>query len=58
MSDTTQVDDDGFDPVALSFNLGHNTLHLVAIEGVGDIATNVDSGHDCSLGRILSLRTC
>ena len=29
-----QVDDDGFDTVALALNLGPERLHLVAIEGI------------------------
>lgn len=47
MSDAAQVHDDGLDSVTLSLNLGLDALHLVAVEGVGDITTNVDSSHDC-----------
>lgn len=36
-SDTAQVDDDRFDAVALALDLGLQALHLVAVEGVGDI---------------------
>lgn len=37
-----QVDNNGLDTVSLSFNLGLEALHLVAIEGVADIAANVN----------------
>jgi hypothetical protein len=42
-----QVDNDGLDAVALALNLGLEALHLVAVEGVGDIAANVDGSHGC-----------
>lgn len=45
--DGGQVDDNGLDSVALALNLRLNLLHLVAVEGVGDIAANVNGGHDC-----------
>jgi hypothetical protein len=44
---TGQVDDDGLDAVALAFDLGLEALHLVAVEGVGDIAANVNGSHGC-----------
>lgn len=44
-----EVDDDGLDAVTFAFNLGLELLHLVTVEGVGDIATNVDGSHDCGL---------
>ncbi len=47
MSDATQVHNDRFDTVALSFNLGLNAFHFIPVEGVGDIATDVDGGHGC-----------
>lgn len=37
-----QVDNNSLDTVSFSFNLGLETLHLVAIEGVTDVAANVD----------------
>lgn len=37
VGDTAKVDNDGLDTVAFSFNLGLQPLHLVAVEGVGDI---------------------
>jgi hypothetical protein len=40
-----KVDDNGLDTVSLAFNLGLQTLHLVAIEGVADIAADVDESH-------------
>ena len=45
-----QVDDDGLDAVALAFDLGLEALHLVAVEGVGDIAANVNGSHGCGGG--------
>jgi hypothetical protein len=45
LSHAAQVNDNGLDAVALAFNLGLNALHLVAVEGVRDIAANVDGGH-------------
>lgn len=40
-----QVGNNGFDTVALALNLRLKALHLVAVEGVGDIARNVDGRH-------------
>lgn len=37
MSNIAQIDDDGLDTIALAFNLGLETLHLVTVEAVGDI---------------------
>lgn len=45
LSHAAQVDNDGLDAVALAFDLGLDALHLVAVEGVGDIAANVDGSH-------------
>jgi hypothetical protein len=45
LSDAAQVDDDGLDTVAFALDLGLQALHLVAVEGVGDIATDVDGSH-------------
>lgn len=39
LSNTAQIDDDSFDTVAFAFDLGLKALHLVAIEGVGNILT-------------------
>lgn len=48
LSDASQVDNDGLDTIALAFDLCLETLHLVAIEDIADIATNVDEGsHFC-----------
>lgn len=47
MSYTAQVHDDRLDTITLPFNLRLKTLHLVAVEGIGDIATNVYGSHDC-----------
>lgn len=47
MSYTTQIHDDRLDAITLPFNFGLKTLHLVAVERVGDIATNIDGSHDC-----------
>lgn len=46
VGDVAQVDYDSLDAVSLAFDLGLQTLHLVAVEWVGDIATNIDVGHD------------
>lgn len=35
------VDNDGFDAVALALHLGHDLGHLVAVEGVHDVAVHV-----------------
>jgi hypothetical protein len=40
-----QVDNNGFDTVSFAFNLCLETLHLVAIEGVADVAANIDESH-------------
>lgn len=50
-----QVDDDGLDAVALALDLGLQALHLVAVEGVGDIAADVDGGHGCGGGGLFSV---
>ena len=36
-SNTTEVNDDGFDAIAFTLDLGLELLHFVPIEGVGDI---------------------
>ena len=42
------VDDDSFDAVSLSFDLGANAGHLVAVVQVGDFTVDVQSTHgDC-----------
>lgn len=51
MSNIAQIDDDGLDTIALAFNLGLETLHLVTVEAVGDILAMSDRVH------ILKLRT-
>ncbi|KAJ6444658.1 polysaccharide deacetylase [Purpureocillium lavendulum] len=53
--DAGQVDDDGLDAVTLALNLGLQTLHLVAIEVVADIATDVDERHFGGLTSWLAL---
>jgi hypothetical protein len=59
LGDAGQVGNHGFDSVSLPFNLGDDALHLVAVEGIGDILralagafdagqtypTNVDERH-------------
>lgn len=47
MGNTAEVDYDRLNSIALAFDLGLKALHLVAIEGVGDIAADIDGGHDC-----------
>jgi hypothetical protein len=41
-----EVDNDGLDTVSFTFDLGLQTLHLVTIESIADIAANVDESHD------------
>lgn len=57
LSDAGQVDDNGLDTVTLAFNLGLDALHLVAVEGIADIATNVDESHDDGCKRFIFLKT-
>ena len=61
LSDAGQVDNDGLDTVSFAFNLGLETLHLVAIKGVADIAADVDERHvggiAGGLGKTLSGRS-
>jgi len=40
-----EIGNDCLDAVAFAFDLGLQALHLVSIEGIGDIATNVDGSH-------------
>ncbi len=40
-----QVDNNGLDAVSFAFDLGDKTFHLIAIEGIGDIAADVDERH-------------
>lgn len=51
MGDAAEVDNDSLDTVALAFDLGLEPLHLVSVEGVLDIAANVDSSHGCGIAR-------
>lgn len=44
-----EVHNNSFDAVSLAFYLSLESLHLVAIEGVGDIAADVDESHDCEI---------
>ena len=37
LSHAAQIDNDSLDTVAFAFDFGQETLHLVAIEGIGDI---------------------
>jgi len=45
LGNRVQVDNDGLDTIALALNLGLDFLHLVAVEGIGDIPANIDSSH-------------
>lgn len=47
VGNVVQVDDNSLDTIALALNLGLEALHLVTVEGVGDIPTNVDASHIC-----------
>ena len=42
VGDVVQVDDDGLDTVALALDLGLDLLHLVAVEGILHVTTDVD----------------
>jgi len=53
MGNTGQVGDNGFDSVTFALDLGHQTFHLVAIERVGNIPTNIDGSHDCGLMKLI-----
>ena len=46
VGDGVQVDNNSLDTVALALNLGLQTLHLITVEGIGDIPANVDGSHD------------
>jgi hypothetical protein len=37
LSDTAQVDDDGFDTVSFALNLGLKSFHFIPVEGIGDV---------------------
>ena len=41
-----QIDDDGLDAVSLALDLGEEPLHLVPVEGILDIAADIDGSHD------------
>lgn len=45
LGDRVQVDDDCLDAIALALDLRLELLHLVTVEGIGNIATNVDGSH-------------
>jgi hypothetical protein len=42
LSNAAEVDNHGLDAVALAFDLGLKGLHLVAIEGIGVVPTDID----------------
>jgi len=44
-SDGVKVDNDGLNTVTLTLDLGLELLHLVTIEGIGDIPANINGGH-------------
>lgn len=52
LSHAAQIDNDSFDTVALAFNLRLETLHFVAVEGIGDIPADIDGSHCCGRGII------
>jgi len=55
-SNAAQVDNDGLDTVSLTFDLGLQTLHLVTIESIADIAANVDESHGDGIDKLLSVK--
>lgn len=47
VGDTAEIDNDRLDAISFAFDLGLESLHLVSVEGVLYIATDIDSRHDC-----------
>lgn len=45
LGDVAQIDNDSLDAIALALNLGLQALHLVAVEGIGDIPADIEVGH-------------
>jgi len=52
-SNTAEVDNDRFDTVTLPFNLGLKTFHFITVEGISNIATDIDGSHDCGLSGLI-----
>jgi len=50
LSHAAQIDNDSLDTVTLAFNLRLETLHFVAVEGIGDIPADIDGSHCCGRG--------
>ena len=50
LRDAAQVGNDGLDAIPLAFDLGLKALHLVAVEGVGDILCLASVGSRGRLG--------
>jgi len=51
LSHARQVDNDGLDTVTLALDLGLDPFHLVTIEGIADIAADIDERHVGGLRR-------
>jgi len=49
MSNTAEIGNDSLDAVAFALNLRLDTLHLVAVEGIGDILQCGLAGHAVNL---------
>ena len=49
-----QIDDNSLDAVTFALDLGLETFHLVAVEGISDIAANVDIGHCCGIAVVVA----
>ena len=41
LRDAAQIDNYRLDTISFAFDLGHKPLHLVAVEGIGDILTSL-----------------
>merc|ERR1711977_292495 len=47
--ETAEIDNDGLNTVSFAFDLRLELLHLVAVEGIFHIASDIDGSHDCDL---------
>ena len=49
LSNAAEIDNDGLNTVSFAFDLRLELLHLVAVEGIFHIASDIDGSHDCDL---------
>jgi len=57
LRDAGKVGDDRLDAITLAFNLGLKPLHLVTVEGIGDILRHVSQLHQKPEGGRWEVRT-